>query len=194
MTSRTPEYLSKTRWYERQHYSSNWAQRNQLMLQLLKIAALDLQQFSFSEYGCGPNRPFMQALTDAGFAGKIHSLDMNQWQDDVITIDLERDDFASLPVADVGVLSGVVEYLYNPEQIFSKLKQKHEYLLLSYRLFQYDPVGSLSKYTEVIQSRANNGWKTHLQLAGLLSVIDNFGFILAAETWRNQTLLLLKKH
>lgn len=194
MTLKTSEYLSKMRWFERQHYSSNWGKRNQSMLQLLKTADLNIQQFSFSEYGCGPNRPFGQALSEAGFDGKVFSLDMNQWQEDVIKVDLERDKISLLPDTDVGVLSGVVEYLYNPSQILSELTHKHEYLLLSYRLFQYDPVGSLNKYTEVIQSRAKNGWKTHLQLSDLLKVIDNFGFILAAETWRNQTLLLLKKH
>lgn len=163
------------------------------MLQLLQTVSLEIDKLSFSEYGCGPNRPFKQALLKSDFTGDIFSLDMNQWQDDVIKIDLEGDDFVFLPISDVGVLSGVVEYLYNPHQIFSKLKQKHNYLLISYRLFQYDPVGPLNKYSEIIQSRVNNGWKTHLHLPEFLKVIDNFGFILAAETWHNQTLFLLKR-
>lgn len=194
MTTEKADYLSKSRWFDRWQFSEKWSKRNSLLLRLLENVGLEHRQLSFSEYGCGPHRPFKQSLTAIGFDGVIHSLDMNQWQDDVIPVDLEFIDLERIPDSDVGVLSGVLEYLHKPEQVLTCLTFKHQYLLVSYRTFQIEPSGDLEKYSTELNARAKNGWKTHLQLSDLLKVIDNFGFILAAETWRNQTLFLLKKH
>ncbi|MEX1201135.1 MAG: hypothetical protein WEB02_10140 [Methylophaga sp.] len=194
MTHKNADFLSKTRWFEQRQFSEKWAKRNQLLLQLIKTAKLDHQQLNFSEYGCGPHQSFRQALTELGFSGVVHSLDMNQWHDNVIQIDLESADFDRVPQADVGVLSGVLEYLHRPEKVLTGLAAKHDFLLVSYRVFEYQPHGAMEKYTAEINARAANGWKTHLILPELLKVVDNFGFILAAESWRNQCLFLLKKH
>lgn len=194
MAAGKADYLSKLRWFERRQFSEKWAKRNQLLLQLLTVAGLEHQHLSFSEYGCGPQQPFRKALSETGFSGQVNCLDMNQWQDDVIQIDLESADFDQVSQTDVGVLSGVLEYLHDPHQIIANLASRHQFLLVSYRVFEYQPHGAIDKYTAELNARAANGWKTHLILPDLLDVVDKFGVILAADSWRNQCLFLLKRH
>lgn len=194
MAAEKADYLSKLRWFERRQFSEKWAKRNQLLLQLLTAAGLEYHQLSFSEYGCGPQQPFRKALSETGFSGQLNCLDMKQWQDDVIQVDLELADFDQVPQTDVGVLSGVLEYLHDPQQVLANLASRHQFLLVSYRVFEYQSHDAIDTYIVELNARAANGWKTHLTLPDLLQVVDKFGFILAADSWRNQCLFLLKRH
>lgn len=184
--------LEKKRWFDPGEYHDSWAQRNSTLLNLLESVGIKIDELSFSEYGCGPNKPFEVELRKR-YQSKVISLDMNIWDQRTIAIDLDMPDMPQTPHSDIGVLSGVVEYLKSPLMTFSKLRQKHQYLLFSYRIFQFDPAGPVENYSKVLSDRAKKGWKNHLSIEEILKSTESFGYILATGTWQKQSLFLLNR-
>ena len=122
---------------------------------------------------------------------KTLALDLKKWDDYTISIDLDKTS-EQAPLSTVGVLSGVMEYLKSPSDTLTILSKKHQYLLLSYRIFQFKSDSSIESYSKALSDRAKKGWKNHMSLEACLSCINSFGFIVQSDVWQKQSLFLLK--
>jgi hypothetical protein len=119
-------------WHKETSYPAWWIERSELLLDMLSSAGLSDRAESFSEYGCGPNKPFRTALAKASSQATCHALDLRAWDSDVMVADLDAADFERFPGSGCGVLCGVLEYLQNPAATLARLRPKHRILLFSY--------------------------------------------------------------
>lgn len=182
--------LAKERWQNSQSFLGAWEARNEKLLNLLERSGVTTTGFSFSEYGCGPNKPF-STLIKKKTNLEIIALDLKKWDDHTIKIDLDSAP-ENAPETTIGVLSGVVEYLKSPSETLEYLSHKHQYILLSYRIFQFDPAGSIETHSERLSDRARKGWRNHLSIEDFLRTMNTYGYIVNSDVWQKQSLFLLK--
>lgn len=151
-------------------------------MQLILDCIPDVSDLSYTEYGCGPFSPFTSIANQYFKNG--YRADIKKWDENVIECDLNKN-IGNIPKSNIGVLSGVIEYLTSPESIFEKLGSIHNRLLLSYAPY-ID--GELEKRC------IKKGWRNHYNLYDFIQITKYFGFIEHVGKWGGQTLLLLRNH
>lgn len=88
---------------------------------------------------------------------------------------------------DIVVMSGVLEYVNDPEQAVQWLASQTKQLALSYRCVPPDL--SNRKRLRVWAERSRHGWVNHLEESGLLELFANAGFVCRdRSTWELHTL------
>lgn len=180
------------RWFDKAAYATNWGSRNADMLALFDRAVENASAMSFSEYGCGPHSPFAAEVSRSS-KRQVICWDMNRWDENVRTVDFNKK-IGVLAATDVGVLSGVVEYINDIANTLSALSIVHKYLLLSYAVRQ--PVSSFEQFQLMIEHRqSKNGWRSHLSLEEIVNLLAKFGFVRAMSIWQDhQVLVVLQLH
>jgi hypothetical protein len=190
------DIVEPAHWHNAGSYPQWWIERSKLLLTLLLGTKLDGKVSSFSEYGCGPNKPFRQSLRLVKDARDCHLLDLKSWDAEVIAVNLDAESYAGFPQSDCGVLSGVIEYLRSPAATFSKLAALHSHLLVSYCYADIQSKGSKSAALAVqrLARRAALGWRNHLDLSEIVAAASAFGYVCQAVHWRDQVLILIARH
>lgn len=186
------------RWLDETQFKDRWSQRNARLLEMLQECSLKLDQMSFTEYGCGPRSPF--AEVGRGFFKSGNRADIKAWDPEVTVVDL-NDPNAALPPSDIGVLSGVLEYLNDPARVLAQMRSNHEILALSYMVFGRPRRLGLflggERETEncvrkLRQRSFQHGVRNHLTFFELLRLVGEFGYIENAGKFRSHVLLILR--
>ena len=172
--------IDTTRWLSSSEYACAWGERNALLLKIMLDCVPNTHPLTYTEYGCGPHSPFTSIANQNFRHG--YRVDIKQWDSGVLLCDLNST-IENLLYSDVGILSGVIEYLTDPEVVLKELGSYHDRLLLSYAPYQD---GSLEDRC------INNGWRNHYSLYDFIKVANNFGFIENVGEWKGQVLFLLK--
>ena len=185
-----------THWHRAESYPEWWIERSKLLLGLLAASDKTRLVTTFSEYGCGPHKPFLKALSEANDPRICHALDLKPWDGGVIEANLDSDSYNGFPASSCGVLSGVVEYLRDPAAAFEKLAGLHSFLLLSYCYSDLTATGPKDAALAVrrLSARAARGWRNHYSLHDVVAKTQRFGYVCDALHWRDQLLLLLARH
>jgi hypothetical protein len=177
-------------WHNESSYPEWWIERSELLLSMLRSAGLLDVAESFSEYGCGPHKPFQSALSKALSQATCHALDLKAWDSDVMVADLDAADFDSFPGSGCGVLCGVLEYLHNPAATLARLRSKHRILLFSYCYADLPSARGAEEKVKVLAARAALGWRNHVSIEELASMTAAFGHISDIAHWRDQVLVV----
>jgi hypothetical protein len=191
--AQAPKVSGHEHWLEKSSYPEWWIERSELLFSLYRGSAHFSETATFSEYGCGPHKPFRTAVSNNHPQMNFHALDLKAWDSGVIVVDLDKADMKKLPESDCGVFCGVLEYLRSPAETFGAMSAKHSLLLFSYC---YSDAGSARGPEEKVQSlaaRAAMGWRNHLSIDGLVKDISSFGYICEMSHWRDQALVLAKR-
>jgi hypothetical protein len=192
MINNNLKQLSTERWASKVNYDNRWNERTELLLQIAINHNLLNSINSFTEYGCGPNRPLKLFLDKINFTGKYIEADITKWRDTTKIINLNNCKNEDLEKTDCGVFSGVLEYLDDLPKLFDLIKNKHNYVLFSYSAFNPDyhsEVELLSKI-QILSKRANSGWRNHFSLKEFLSIKTDF-IIIDTGYWNGQALFVL---
>lgn len=173
--------INTARWLSVNEYSQTWQERNDRLLQLLIDCVSNTNNLTYTEYGCGPYAPFTAICRE--MLGCGIRADIKQWDEDIVLCDLNTMSCQPLKT-NIGVLSGVVEYLTDPRTVFDSLRGCHERLLISYA-----PFNNKITLTDRI---LKNGWRNHYSLYDFVQIVNHFGYIENIGDWRGQMLLLLR--
>lgn len=158
------------------------------MLALFDATIENSSAMSFSEYGCGPHSPFATEVAKSS-QRRVLRWDMNNWDENVGIVDFNGE-ICALAAADVGVLSGVIEYINDIEKALEALSNAHKYLLLSYAFRQQQE--SFEQYKAMIEHRqSKNGWRSHLSVEEVVNMAAKFGLIKAMSIWQDHQLLVV---
>lgn len=114
----------KTRWLNAASYDEKWAARSEELLSMFFEYADRTRQWTFSEYGCGPYAPFKK-LASARDGYQVNTYDLKSWDHNNEVVDLNSTPL-DVRTSDVGVLSGVCEYLNDLETVLKSLSQFHQ--------------------------------------------------------------------
>jgi hypothetical protein len=182
--------LRQAHWREASSYPEWWIERSGLLVDLVKKSPFAEEISSFSEYGCGPNKPFKNSLRSHGISAPCHSLDLRAWDEDTIAINLDAAKAEDLPDSHCGVLSGVIEYLKQPDEALRRLSSKHPFLLFSYCYAQLPDMKRVDDKVKLLAERSGRGWRNHLSIEELVSFVGTFGYICEITHWRDQVLIL----
>jgi hypothetical protein len=185
-----PKALRQAHWTEASSFPEWWAERGQLLLDVLHRSAFTDDVNSFSEYGCGPHSPFAKSLAATRKDAVCHALDLRKWDDQTVVADLNKAQAKDLPVSDCGVLAGVIEYLNSPVGVFEELAKAHKFLLFSYCFAPWTTVHRVEQKTQMLAQRATKGWRNHLSFDDLVVSTARFGYVCDIVQWRDQVLVL----
>lgn len=181
------EKLLKRRWLDAGAYGRRWPERSARLLDLFTASEDMARQWTFSEYGRGPHAPF-RAAVQAKHAFDVTGYDLRVWDADTQVVDLNDPGF-SVRHTDVGVLSGVCEYLHRIEATLAILARHHSAFLLSYAAVPLTSLTSDRRYLQQIARRsAERGWRNHMTLPEIVAAIGTVGTIVRVSSWRGQTL------
>jgi hypothetical protein len=183
----------KEHWLRESSYPKWWIERAELLNSMLRNSAHASEVSSYSEYGCGPNKPFRTALARDQAGSICHALDLNAWDEGVIVADLDHYDLSDLPASGCGVLCGVLEYVQNPAHTLAALASKHPFLLFSYCYADLQSVKSPNDKVGILSARAAMGWRNHLSIEQLAAALGAFGHIAEISHWRDQVLVLSER-
>jgi hypothetical protein len=187
------QLLLSDRWDDPKSFQITWDDRSEALLKLAISAGISGLVSSFTEYGCGPNRPFYKAATGWNSNLKVICSDRKVWSDDCIRIDLNESNQADIPSTDCGVLSGVIEYLNDPEKVFGALAEYHQFILFSYAIVNqsYDNGADAGKLLGVLNNRALNGWRNHFSIYEIINISSKFGYVLSVGVWHHHILVAI---
>jgi hypothetical protein len=180
----------KQHWLQESSYPKWWIERAELLHSMLRNSPHSSAVSSFSEYGCGPHKPFRACLAKENVQTTCHTLDLKAWDSGVIIADLDEYDLSNLPDSGCGVLCGVLEYVQNPALTLKALASKHSFLLFSYCYADLSSAKSAKDKVDILAARAAMGWRNHLSIEELVSVSRSFGHIAEIAHWRDQALAL----
>ncbi len=189
----TPKVSSQGHWLQKSSYPEWWVERSELLFSLFRGSAHFSETATFSEYGCGPHKPFRSAVAKCYPEMSCHALDLKAWDSGVIVADLDQADFRALPDSDCGALCGVLEYLRSPAETFGALAAKHSHLLFSYCYCDIRAVKRPEDGVRILAARAAMGWRNHLSIEELVKAVSSFGYIGEISHWRDQVLVLAKR-
>ncbi|MCK7616154.1 hypothetical protein [Roseibium sediminicola] len=179
-----------TRWDKIEAYDKEWSKRSQKMLEMFDETVPDASGASFSEYGCGPYMPFRSAVSASG-PRKTRIFDRMSWAGDCEIVDFNTGVIDKMTNTDVGVLSGVLEYLDDVPGTLALLRQHHRFALISYAVWE---VTTVSASIVALNQRCNQGgWRNHYTLHQIVTHAQEFGVILRAGESLGQIVLLLAK-
>lgn len=176
------------RWFDETSYANSWGTRNADMLALFDKTIANSNTMSFAEYGCGPHAPFSAEVAKSS-SREVIRWDMKRWDENVRTIDFNKK-ISGLLSTDVGVLSGVLEYINDIDNTLDALSSVHKYLLISYANRQ--TTASFAEFAAMIDHRqSKNGWRSHLSTEEIVNILSRFGFIKAMSIWQNHQVLAI---
>lgn len=121
---------------------------------------------------------------------------------DVIQCDL-NETCNPLVETDIGVFSGVLEYLNDLNHIFEEMKSYHSRLLFSYAVLSRRNSlknvltrrkSNFDHAIETIRERSLvDGWRNHFTIWDIEAISRHFGFIENVGKWGSHALFLVKK-
>ena len=162
-------------------FSEDWLERTKIIASMIEV---DGYPTSVADIGCGERR-LKNFLPDgchySGF--DLPEVDLD-WSDEDWYKQTSGDfNPSELSPFDYIVLSGVLEYLYEPKRAIKRLNCKQ--LILSYCPF---PSLFLNKnIPEVWESRFQNGWVNHFTTNSLSNILYESGFVVSeAKIWNDQ--------
>ncbi len=173
------------RWTNADNFHSSWIYRNQHMFDFVKSSITIDDEMSFCEYGCGSLSPFSSIARKQNHI--CYRADFKQWDDDCALIDLNDKYFIPIK-ADIAVMSGVLEYINNIDNLFRKLSLSHSYILFSYNYFNCN-----NNAIDILIDRVQRqGWRNHYSLEKLFNFLKEFGYVVSLAEYKNQVIILLK--
>ena len=180
---------STDRWTEPEQYLSNWDTRSQKLLDLFDETVPNAANLGFTEYGCGPNAPFSQAV---GSNRTCLRYDIKAWDDTCTVVNLNDPEF-HVERSDVAVMCGVGEYMSDLRQTLTRLGTFHDYLLISYHPYRFRKrVWDIDAVEELNKRATSGGWRNHYTLPDLLRVFDGVAFPVRSERMGAQVLNVLE--
>ena len=181
----------KTRWLSAASYDEKWVARSEELLSMFFQYEDKAKQWTFSEYGCGPYAPFKRLASDReGY--QVNTYDLKSWDHNNEVVDLNSTPL-DVRTSDVGVLSGVCEYLNDLETVLKSLSQFHQYFLISYASVPLSMEFHDAKYIKEIRMRSvNRGWRNHLNIKEFIGLVSTIGYVAHIGTWDRQTLLYVR--
>ena len=180
--------LLQNRWDDPSSYDPAWQSRSEYMLALFDASVPDAPSARFSEYGCGPRAPFAAAVTATGDR-LVRRYDRKRWCDECGLVDFNTGAVSEMTPTDVGVLSGVLEYLDDVPSTLALLGQHHRYGLISYAYWG-ETTGS--EGIAALDRRCHKGgWRNHYTLNQIAEIASTFGVILRAGESLGQVVLLV---
>ena len=184
------ENLLTNKWDNPENFNIAWEERSEVILQLLINAGISSIVSNFTEYGCGPNRPFYKIAKKWNNDLIVIPADRKKWSDDCILVDLNESGLAGIPSTDCGILSGVIEYLNDPEEVFSAFAEHHKFILFSYAIINqsYENGSEANNLLSALNRRASLGWRNHFSISEIIKVSSNFGYLLSVGAWKDQIL------
>lgn len=178
------------RWLDAGSFHADWSSRSAELLSIADMRIENSQYLSFTEYGCGPHSPFTQAVRLKS-QRKVNRYDLRAWDNEVLACNLNDHRFPLKP-ADVGVLSGVLEYLDDIEGTLSYLSRFHRFALVSYA-FRFNEPASPDYAAEIDRRLNKKGWINHLNQLEFTAACETLGSVLHTCVWnRHQVLVLLE--
>lgn len=146
------------RWHEVKNFDEGWSHRSAF------AAALCSEASGVCDIGCG--RQALRHLLPEGV--KYLPEDLRQWSDDTEPCDLNAGVFPtkSLAAADTCTLLGVIEYLFDPEEVIKQIASQVGCIVFSYN------AKDLAE-----QDRAGNGWVNALSTGDLMVLCRRSGLI-----------------
>jgi hypothetical protein len=156
------------------------------MLALFDSSVPDAQEASFAEYGCGPDAPFATSVAASG-PRTVRTYDRKRWHADCGLVDFNTGATKEMPKTDVGVLSGVLEYLDDVPATLALLGQHHRFGLFSYACWT-ETSGSAG--ISALDHRCHRGgWHNHYTLPQIAEIASSVGVILRVGESLGQVLL-----
>lgn len=166
------------RWQELAVSEKNpsWADRNRV------VASLIPQGSTVLDIGAG-NRVLQTLLPDNC---QYQPMDCVKGSDDTIVYDFNiTGEPPILPIYDIVVCSGVMEYIYNVEQFISTIKTYGKTIILTYALFEY-------RSKEAKDKPEINGWVNALDLEDLKFILSNYDIeIVQTHKWNSHMIFVL---
>lgn len=146
-------------WRDPANYAGGWKGRSEIAAGLIRV-----DESRICEIGCGPLFLFRQCLPR-----RIHyvAADLHAWTDEVLHCDLNRGELPAeaLATSDVTVLLGVLEYVFDLDDVFSRLGRHCPSLVTSY--CSTDAGGSRQPM-----------WVNHLSLSELIGLVRRHHFLI----------------
>jgi hypothetical protein len=165
-----------TRWKLDSNLYPDWEERTAIMAQWIP------ENSSIMEFGCG-NMALKKYLPDNChyFPSDLVSRDSNTF-----VIDLNQSQPLDLPKKDLYFFSGVLEYIYDIEQLVKASENSCKSVILSY-------TPCVRKTTDLILRRRAEGWVNDYSGEELIDLFGNYNFTLKdRKEWRDQWLLYLE--
>ena len=180
--------LLQSRWDDARSYEPAWQRRSQEMLALFDASVPDAPSARFSEYGCGPQAPFAAAVAATGNR-LVRRYDRKRWSDDCGLVDFNTGAVSEMTPTDVGVLSGVLEYLDDVPGALALLGRHHRYGLISYAYWENTngPAGIAA----LDQRCHRGGWRNHYTLEQITQIAGSGGVIVRAGESLGQVVLVV---
>ena len=182
-----------SRWLFADSYSNDWKNRAIKLMDLFKSHEyIENSKNQVVEYGCGCFAPFYNLYNGKdGF--QVSKYDLVAWDKETNVIDLNSNEL-TLPITNISVFSGVIEYLNDVPSILRKAIQTSDYLLISYSFVPSALFLDEGKFLKTINNRAiANGWRNHYTNKYLVKLFSNIGIISAIDVWNgNQSLFLIR--
>lgn len=189
----------RTTYYENAAaYKKQWKARAELLIDMFeKREAEKGIVYEVAEFGCGPNAPVSAVCADKK-RYMLTKFDIKQWDQDTKILNL-NDQSSELPLTNIAVFAGVLEYLDDVEQVLSKCIKKSDYILLSYAFLPSFTkklifLSERSFLKEINFRSARNGWRNHYTNEELINMCTKIGVISAVNIWENKQSLVLIKH
>lgn len=166
----------KVRWQKKENLYTSWEGRSQLMAEWIP------ENTSVMEFGCG-NMHLQKYLPKNC---KYTPSDIVKRDQNTIVIDLNKHPLPNISAHDIFFFSGVLEYVYDVENLIKILSKKCRWLILSYTPCQ-------SKSRNEVMWRRSEGWVNDYSLAEFMELLSQNGFHLIKQTkWKQQSLFCLE--
>lgn len=159
------------RWSAAENYNTAWAERLDAALSFIGGAKW------VADIGCG-----MQELRRRLSSGSVYlPMDIRRWTEDTVVCDINKRILptAYIAMADVCVMMGLIEYIYDPEWLFQTLGQSTEAILFSYNAI------------DICQAdRVRNGWVNSLSIGDCVRLTLEAGFRIEGVDRFNEQVIL----
>ena len=175
LLSRFAPRLFQREWKNIEYFPDDWQKRVAVMADLIPNGTQ-----SIIDYGCGT-----QVLRDYSKGATYTPVDYISRSTDCVVCDFNKNEFPEI-AADVGIISGTLEYVNDPLWFIAKVAGSCETVIISYCT------------TECIRSRywrRRMAWVNDLSSFDLVQAFKNCGFTLRRENkniTRNHIFLLSK--
>jgi hypothetical protein len=142
----------------------NWIKRAEVAVELICSIAPQTDSFRISDIGCGDMK--LKVMIEGRLPNAIYSgYDLIPQSKHVQKLDVEAD---PIPPCDMVVMLGVGEYLFAPQNVFSKTSECCKWLVVSHTINNY--------FKRSASEQLKLAWKNHLSDQQFSGFIESSGF------------------
>lgn len=161
------------RWKNTEELREDWNERIKIMAQMVP------ENTNVIEFGAGN----MDMKNYLPISCRYQGSDIVKRSPEMLVCDLNKEIGFSLAVYDTAVFSGVMEYVYDIDNVFEQLNGKIKWVILSYACKDNFP-----------ENRERKGWLSDFTKEGLEKIFEKYGYqIKDLQLWRNQSIFKLVK-